>query len=86
MASLRNLAITILRLAGNYQHRRRPALPCQTTRPAIAGNHEGLTGFAEPCRWGPSAAHFGWMPVAMPAARRAAAVTGLSLAPHATSQ
>jgi hypothetical protein len=61
------------------QPRRRPALARTPTQPAPSDDHEVLNDSAGGT--GP-AAHSGWMP----AARRAAAVTGLALAPHATSQ
>ena len=50
MASLRNLAITILRLSRSDQHRRRPALPRPPFRPATTDDHEVLTTLPRP--WG----------------------------------
>ena len=47
MAALRNLAISILRLAGHACIAARPALPRPATRPAPTGPPEVLTGFAE---------------------------------------
>jgi predicted transposase YbfD/YdcC len=46
MASLRNLVITILRLAGGSQHHRRPALPRPAAQPTPTDDHEVLTDFA----------------------------------------
>jgi hypothetical protein len=52
--------------------------------PGLPQDQSGRSG-TQPDATGP-AVHSGWTSVAMPAARRAAAVTGLSLAAHATSQ
>ena len=52
--------------------------------PGLPQDQSGLSG-TQPNATGPRV-HSGWTSVAMPAARRAAAVTGLSLAVHATSQ